>query len=54
MKDVIAQSFVLQALTLDGLTPNESMKRTSLTVTFFACAKKVPAAIGRLSWCYKA
>jgi len=34
-----------------ALTPNESMKRSSLTVIFFACAKQLPVAVGRLSWC---
>jgi len=33
-----------------ALRPNESMKRTSLTVIFFAFAQKLPAAVGRLSW----
>jgi hypothetical protein len=32
------------------MTPNQAMKRTSLTVIFFACAKKPPAVVGRLSW----
>jgi len=31
-------------------TPNDSMKRTSLPVTSFACAKESPATVGRLSW----
>jgi len=33
------------------LTPNESMKRTRLPVTFFAYSKESPAAARRLSWC---
>jgi len=36
------------------ITPNKAMKQTSLTVTFFACAKNSPASVGRLSWCYAA
>jgi len=33
------------------LTPNESMKRASLTVIFFTCARKLPAAVGHSTWC---
>jgi hypothetical protein len=31
------------------VTPNKAMKRTSLPVTSFACAKESPATVGRLS-----
>ena len=33
----------------DSMTPNKAMKRTSLPVTLFACAKRPPATVGRLS-----
>jgi hypothetical protein len=34
---------------IDRKPPNEAMKRTSLSIIFFACAKKPPPAVGRLS-----
>ncbi len=34
---------------IDELTPDKAMQRTSLRTPFFACAKKLPPAIGRLS-----
>jgi len=36
------------------LTPDALMKRTALTVIFFAFAEKLAVAAGRLSWCYTA
>ena len=32
-----------------GMTPNQSMKRTHLPVTSFACAKESPVTVRRLS-----
>jgi hypothetical protein len=47
------QANLLTALTKEDreirVTPNKAMKRTSLPVTSFACAKESPDGVGRLS-----
>ena len=40
---------LLETMKSIALTPNKAMKRTSLPVTSFACAKEPPATVGRLS-----
>ena len=40
---------LLEAVKSIALTPNKAMKRTSLPVTSFACAKESPATVGCLS-----
>ena len=40
----LADIYIFGIETVSSVTPNKAMKRTSLTVTFSACAEKPPAA----------